>query len=844
MKLRGLARAFDEDAFSWRSESIFILLVAGLPILLPYLLHLHEFLFADASFSTLPMKALAIRAMQNGELPLWSSALGAGLPVIGDGISLPYDPRNLWWGILHPLDAYVAILLTSRCLLMLVCYLYFRKRLMFSRGPAFTATCIYFCGTVFVMDVGYSHLSSLIEAVPMMAWLAERLLDRPGLQRAAYLALGWFLVLLISSVAYFVFLPFVVGAWAFMIWFSTEQPERKRRLISFALWYAAAHLWGLALFAFALFPFVEMANLSNRGTEYLSDPFAWRSLWGMIVGPSIQLTSLLSPPFAFFLYVGVVTLPLVFASVAARAHTTPRIKAASRLVVPTVAGILLLTTPIKAMAANILPLVNSIAFFRFSYFWGFLAAVLTGFALQQRNWRPSAATRGVIATLIAVQLAVVAFVIVYWAIATIGYLEFPEEVLKAHIRLLPASVAWAMILFACIRLTGLSFCLRPGGPLRRTLIGGFVAIELLMFFSVYGLEEGNPFPRTSEVDFLTKQASPNYRVMQILQFDNRGKYLSESNDWSILSLHLNAQAWWPGILSANAYNSLMPATYWSFIRAIGDRPAPWRGATGNVVTEKGDSPLLPLLGVRWLISRHKLDPGPYRLVHVGEAYYVYELNATLPRAYGVAHALSARKAIVHQILSDVGSGTIPAESVYRTVLLRPLPSEAAAAAAATVSDLVPMLERNAAAAGTVPANVVSDSGNRAVVEVDMPTAGWLVLTDNHYPGWRATVNGRDSDIRRANLFARAVAVPAGRSRIEFRYQPASFWYGVYASITAAAMTVLALIVLWWMRRRTLRASVVAAKQLHELAVHSAAIAESPARYGRTSRFAMPRASKS
>lgn len=61
---------------------------------------------------------------------------------------------------------------------------------------------------------------------------------------------------------------------------------------------------------------------------------------------------------------------------------------------------------------------------------------------------------------------------------------------------------------------------------------------------------------------------------------------------------------------------------------------------------------------------------------------------------------------------------------------------------------------------------------RVVVEVESSAGGWLVLTDAHYPGWQATVNGEPTPIIRADVMFRAVPIPAGTSTVVFSYEPA------------------------------------------------------------------------
>src|SRR5688572_28578065 len=101
---------------------------------------------------------------------------------------------------------------------MVAAYLYFRRRLELARGTALSATVVYFCGTIFVMEIGFSHLVTPLEALPALVWHSERLLEQPGWRRASQFVLGWFGVLLISSAAYLVFLPILVASWTCALW--------------------------------------------------------------------------------------------------------------------------------------------------------------------------------------------------------------------------------------------------------------------------------------------------------------------------------------------------------------------------------------------------------------------------------------------------------------------------------------------------------------------------------------------------------------------------------------------------------------------------------------------------
>jgi hypothetical protein len=87
------------------------------------------------------------------------------------------------------------------------------------------------------------------------------------------------------------------------------------------------------------------------------------------------------------------------------------------------------------------------------------------------------------------------------------------------------------------------------------------------------------------------------------------------------------------------------------------------------------------------------------------------------------------------------------------------------------------------------AEIVAHVPERVEIAVDAPRDGLLVLTDAWYPGWRATRDGQDAPILRANGLFRAVVVPAGRSRVIFEYRPESFRRGLTLSALSLALAV-------------------------------------------------------
>jgi hypothetical protein len=95
-------------------------------------------------------------------------------------------------------------------------------------------------------------------------------------------------------------------------------------------------------------------------------------------------------------------------------------------------------------------------------------------------------------------------------------------------------------------------------------------------------------------------------------------------------------------------------------------------------------------------------------------------------------------------------------------------------------------------AGSGTARLVSYSNEHVVARAQAPRRSLLVLTDVHYPGWKATVDGRDAPVARVDYLLRGVAVPAGEHTVEMRYEPASWRIGWIVSV-AATLVLLAVV---------------------------------------------------
>jgi hypothetical protein len=133
----------------------------------------------------------------------------------------------------------------------------------------------------------------------------------------------------------------------------------------------------------------------------------------------------------------------------------------------------------------------------------------------------------------------------------------------------------------------------------------------------------------------------------------------------------------------------------------------------------------------------------------------------LPRAYFVSHAVPA------QSRSETRDRvTAEAFDPRREVVIE--------------IDALPLA--NTGSATFVPARVSRHDHERVDVEVLAPQAGWLVLLDRYAPGWLCERDGEPVAILQANYLFRAVQVPAGLSRLVFRYHRPLHWWGAGISL--------------------------------------------------------------
>jgi hypothetical protein len=82
--------------------------------------------------------------------------------------------------------------------------------------------------------------------------------------------------------------------------------------------------------------------------------------------------------------------------------------------------------------------------------------------------------------------------------------------------------------------------------------------------------------------------------------------------------------------------------------------------------------------------------------------------------------------------------------------------------------------QNLPAARRVPVDLEKYLPDHLSFSVDVPEAGYLLVTDRWARGWKVNVNGRSTQVLCGDFLFRVVPVEAGRNRIQFDYRPAGY----------------------------------------------------------------------
>ncbi len=353
--------------------------------------------------------------------------------------------------------------------------------------------------------------------------------------------------------------------------------------------------------------------------------------------------------------------------------------------------------------------------------------------------------------------------------------RYLEKIPLVYKHIIESLLLLTTLLFTSILLLYLRIYRKIPNKTLKILIIILLLIDLWFFWQKYLLivrpEEIYEKPKIEEIDVLD--------IISIVKEKDDMFRVYDSSEWTIPQ-HITIRN---GIELVNGYDLSILDRYETFIvEMLG-----YKGPIDKEYLSRGMS----LLNTKYVVTHEKLNnTDDFKLVYYTNrtikmmprafiATSKYETNQTyvylnekfLPRAYVVPNARIIKNG--EMVLEELKSEEFnPLEEVIiEEDLKTPLSNDG-------------KFQR---------ANLTFYSPNKIVVEVDSKYPGYLILSENWYPGWKAYDNGKEVEIFRANYILRSIYLEKGKHEIKLIYKPTSLKIGSWISFTTLLFLIIVII---------------------------------------------------
>jgi hypothetical protein len=312
----------------------------------------------------------------------------------------------------------------------------------------------------------------------------------------------------------------------------------------------------------------------------------------------------------------------------------------------------------------------------------------------------------------------------------------------------------ALIAFALTALTFWISYAYINGKITKNIF--YVAIILFVVFDLFRIDaRGTKYIDKSQIDNLFQQPdyitaiknqnnqSP-YRLLNIKQDGSLGS-VSQSSNYNAYFLQQDFYG----------YSAIKPRTYQDYMDVVGyANPTLWR-----------------MLNVKYIITDQKMPESDFKEIFAGNKTFVYDYLDALPRAYLVDSVAVEKPLDVLNMVKDNQFDPKKVAFVQDQNLKVDKPSPSANADITEYKDEYISINVNA-------------SGNN-----------FLFLGGTYYPhGWKAYVDGKETQIYDTNHGFRGIVVPKGNHKVEFIYSPAAFYIGKYLSLILSSLVLIGIII--------------------------------------------------
>jgi len=692
----------------------------------------------DIGSQIFPWRDIAINLLKQGQWPLWNPYNFSGTPLLANYQSAAFHPGNFLFWVLPTASAWSILVLLPLFLAPLFTFFYL-KEIGFKKLAALISSFAFgFCGFI-ICWLAYGTLAWAILWLPLALYLVEKF--RQG---KTWVGPFFSLVTAFSLFSgHFQISLYLLGTVFLYLVFQCQNRQRKKLFVFFFL--------GICLAATQWLPAIEFYKQSVRSNSF--NP-----------GESIPLKYLITffaPDFfgnpvtrnnwfghyaEWAGFIGVIPLLLgVYGLLFGKNNFFRRFFIGLTLLALAIA----VRSPVQGWLAGLkIPVLSTSAFSRIIVLYSFGMAVLAAFGLEQlmKDWSKQRLKRLILFLFFFGLIFVIAWIWVFlsdnsWAAVSKRNLILPSVMFGAA---------------AAIFLAGLI----KKDWWQQLLVFGlfFLAIFDLFRFAQKWLpfdSREHFYPQLEVIEFLQTKTQKGDRVF--------GNFGGEMNVFQI-----------PGI---EGYDPLFIKRYGELMTSVGDGQIKDLSPLTVYVNKGGQFTykILNLLGVKYLL--HAKTDGQnvwafpfwqysdnFEKIWEDDQYQVWLNKQTFPRAF-----LVNDYQVIRESQEMVDFMLIEKTSLKQTAVL----------------EVEPDFEIQTCA-NRGNAEIIDYQPNRVVIDLEANCWSLLVLTDNFYPGWQATIDGQPTKIYRTDYSFRGVVVPDGKHEVVFEYRPISFRWGLMFTYLAVA----------------------------------------------------------
>lgn len=737
----------------------------------------HRAVGADIFRILYPLKDLAINLLLSGKWPLWNPYIFSGTPLLANFQTSIFYPFNFFYFFLPFLDAWTVIIFIQPFLAGLFMYLFLRAIKVSRLGSVFSASSFTLMPFLIVW-LEHGIFNHTLVWLPLILYAIEKFLERTSWWSLGLITLGFSFAIL-GGHPHPLFFVILVA----ISYFLFKLTDRVNLRLEKIFWFFIAGAFSLLLTAVQLLPTAEIfrfAAIDSASSEFIFKKF--------LLSPTHLITFFIPDFFGniasynfwgFFDYTETIgyfgIIPLIFCLCAVFGKRDKRILYFTLLTILSLSFAFPLPTTKFLISLN-LPVISTNVPSRILFITGFSSIILAAFGID--GWRKSKNSSTILKLLLKIitPLALIYVGAIVFTILAPRWFSCPDIRTDCWQVALRNSILPSIVFFiGTILIIVGNFVKKKRDYFVLVLIflnilGGFYFSEKFLAFS----DRMFVYPKVPVIRYLQENAGIN-------------RFFGFGEARIIPDIAVQYR-----LFSTDGYDPLYIKRYGQFLEAANtDGKIKTTVTRSDAYLDSGSESdflsnnprrkkVLDLLGVKYILVKNdsvldksrawqQFPQSDYPLIWEDRSWKIYQNSGVLPRVFLAGNAIVEKEdqAILDKIFD-------PALNLRENVILEEPLHE----------NFILGDDRE----GKV--EVLNYQPNKIDLETNSSENKILLVSDVFYPGWQVYLDGMEGKIYRSDFVFRAVAIPAGKHKVSFLYNPKSFNLGLRVSMFATMLFII------------------------------------------------------